>query len=81
MKELTGKTAFITGAGGSGIGLGIAKTLAKAGMNIVISDITPDLIASTETEHKENRSWGIFRFNSALYVAQHSRRIPLFIRR
>ncbi len=53
MKELTGKTAFITGAGGSGIGLGIAKTLAKAGMNIVISDIRGDLIASSESELKE----------------------------
>ena len=38
MKDLKGKTAFITG-GASGIGLGIAKVCAKEGMNIVIADL------------------------------------------
>jgi NAD(P)-dependent dehydrogenase (short-subunit alcohol dehydrogenase family) len=38
MENVKGKTAFITG-GASGIGLGIAKACAKAGMNIVIADM------------------------------------------
>jgi NAD(P)-dependent dehydrogenase (short-subunit alcohol dehydrogenase family) len=38
MKDLQGKTAFITG-GASGIGLGIAKACAKYGMNVVIADM------------------------------------------
>ncbi|NLA85890.1 MAG: SDR family NAD(P)-dependent oxidoreductase [Clostridiales bacterium] len=37
MKDLKGKTAFITG-GASGLGLGIAKACAKEGMNVVIAD-------------------------------------------
>jgi NAD(P)-dependent dehydrogenase (short-subunit alcohol dehydrogenase family) len=37
MKDLEGKTAFITG-GASGIGLGIAKACAKYGMKVVIAD-------------------------------------------
>jgi NAD(P)-dependent dehydrogenase (short-subunit alcohol dehydrogenase family) len=41
MKDLPGKTAFVTG-GASGIGLGIAKALSKAGMKIVIADIRQD---------------------------------------
>ena len=41
MKELRGKTAFITG-GGSGVGLGQAKVFAGAGMNVVIADIRQD---------------------------------------
>jgi len=38
MKDLEGKTAFITG-GASGIGLGIAKACAKYGMRTVIADV------------------------------------------
>ena len=41
MRDLEGKTAFITG-GASGIGLGIAKTLAGAGMRVVIADLRQD---------------------------------------
>jgi NAD(P)-dependent dehydrogenase (short-subunit alcohol dehydrogenase family) len=41
MQNLSGKTAFVTG-GASGIGLGIAKALGKAGMNVVIADIRQD---------------------------------------
>jgi NAD(P)-dependent dehydrogenase (short-subunit alcohol dehydrogenase family) len=41
MQNLPGKTAFITG-GASGIGLGIAKALLGAGMNVTIADIRQD---------------------------------------
>ncbi len=42
-KELTGKTAFITG-GARGIGLAVAIEMAKAGANIVIYDIATEVI-------------------------------------
>lgn len=38
MKDVAGKTAFITG-GANGIGLGIAKALVKARANVVLADI------------------------------------------
>lgn len=41
MQNLPGKTAFVTG-GASGIGLGIAKALLGAGMNVTIADIRQD---------------------------------------
>ncbi|SFG44220.1 NADP-dependent 3-hydroxy acid dehydrogenase YdfG [Novosphingobium sp. CF614] len=41
MQNLPGKTAFVTG-GASGIGLGIAKALLGADMNVVIADIRQD---------------------------------------
>src|SRR6185436_15792611 len=41
MQNLSGKTSFVTG-GASGIGLGIAKALKKAGMNVAIADIRQD---------------------------------------
>ena len=41
MKELAGKTAFVTG-GASGIGLGMARVFAWAGLNVVAADIRED---------------------------------------
>jgi len=41
MKDVEGKTAFITG-GASGVGLGMAKVFANAGMKVVIADIRQD---------------------------------------
>ena len=38
MNDLEGKTAFVTGAA-SGIGLGMAKALLGAGMNVVLADV------------------------------------------
>ena len=38
MKDFAGKTAFITG-GASGIGLGMARALGHAGMNVILADI------------------------------------------
>jgi NAD(P)-dependent dehydrogenase (short-subunit alcohol dehydrogenase family) len=49
MQNLPGKTAFVTG-GASGIGLGIAKALLGAGMNIVIADIRDDHLATATAE-------------------------------
>jgi len=43
MKDVAGKTAFVTG-GASGIGLGMATAFAGAGMNVVIADLRPDHI-------------------------------------
>jgi len=41
MRELADRVAFITG-GGSGIGLGLARVCADAGMKVVIADIRQD---------------------------------------
>jgi NAD(P)-dependent dehydrogenase (short-subunit alcohol dehydrogenase family) len=41
MKNVEGKTAFITG-GASGIGLGLAKVLLRAGMKVMIADVRQD---------------------------------------
>ncbi len=49
MQNLEGKTAFVTG-GASGIGLGIAKALLGAGMNVAIADIRDDHLAAATAE-------------------------------
>jgi NAD(P)-dependent dehydrogenase (short-subunit alcohol dehydrogenase family) len=49
MQNLAGKTAFVTG-GASGIGLGIAKALSGAAMNVVIADIRGDHLAAAQAE-------------------------------
>lgn len=49
MQDLAGKTAFVTG-GASGIGLGIAKALLGAGMNVAIADIRQDHLDSAVAE-------------------------------
>jgi NAD(P)-dependent dehydrogenase (short-subunit alcohol dehydrogenase family) len=49
MQNLSGKTAFVTG-GASGIGLGIAKALLGAGMNVVIADIRNDHLQAAQAE-------------------------------
>ena len=54
MKELKGKTAFITG-GASGLGLGIAKACAAEGMNVVMVDLRQDVLDSAvELFNKNN---------------------------
>jgi NAD(P)-dependent dehydrogenase (short-subunit alcohol dehydrogenase family) len=49
MQNLAGKTAFVTG-GASGIGLGIAKALSGAGMNVAIADIRDDHLQAANAE-------------------------------
>ncbi len=44
MKDLAGKTAFVTGAA-SGIGLGIATAFAQAGVKVMLCDIEADALA------------------------------------
>ena len=44
MKDLAGKTAFVTGAA-SGIGLGIATALAQAGVKVMLCDIEGGALA------------------------------------
>jgi NAD(P)-dependent dehydrogenase (short-subunit alcohol dehydrogenase family) len=49
MRDFNGKTAIVTGAA-SGIGLGIAKALAEAGVNIVLADLRPEALAGARAE-------------------------------
>jgi NAD(P)-dependent dehydrogenase (short-subunit alcohol dehydrogenase family) len=43
MRELAGKTAFVTG-GASGIGLALGQAFAEAGMNVMLADIETDAL-------------------------------------
>jgi NAD(P)-dependent dehydrogenase (short-subunit alcohol dehydrogenase family) len=49
MRELRGKTAFITG-GASGIGFGMARTFAGEGMRIVLADVEAGALASATAQ-------------------------------
>ena len=53
MKDLKGKTAFITG-GASGMGLGIAKACAKEGVNVVLVDMRQSALDEALPIFKEN---------------------------
>lgn len=55
MKDLAGKTAVVTGAA-QGIGLGISRALAGAGMNVALADIQPDAV---ERARQEIASFGV----------------------
>jgi NAD(P)-dependent dehydrogenase (short-subunit alcohol dehydrogenase family) len=49
MRELAGKTAFVTG-GASGIGFALGRTFAEAGMQVMLADIEDDAL-SAAVEH------------------------------
>jgi NAD(P)-dependent dehydrogenase (short-subunit alcohol dehydrogenase family) len=51
MKDLAGKTAFVTGAA-SGIGLGIATALAQAGVKVMLCDIEEAALAMAVADLK-----------------------------
>jgi NAD(P)-dependent dehydrogenase (short-subunit alcohol dehydrogenase family) len=55
MKELAGKTAFVTGAA-SGIGLGIATAFAQAGVKVMLCDIEEAALASALEELKHTNA-------------------------
>lgn len=44
MRELSGKTAFVTG-GASGIGFALGRAFAEAGMNVMLADVEADVLA------------------------------------
>jgi len=58
MDELSGRTALVTG-GASGIGLGIARALARAGTTVVIADVDHDAVRSAEDSLDSQRVAGI----------------------
>jgi NAD(P)-dependent dehydrogenase (short-subunit alcohol dehydrogenase family) len=45
MRELAGRTAFVTG-GASGIGFGLGQAFAEAGMNVMLADIEAEALAA-----------------------------------
>ena len=45
MRELAGKTAFVTG-GASGIGLALGQTFAEAGMKVMLADIEANALSA-----------------------------------
>ena len=49
MQEFSGRTAVITG-GASGIGLGMARSFAKRGMQLVLADLDEELLRAAEQE-------------------------------
>jgi NAD(P)-dependent dehydrogenase (short-subunit alcohol dehydrogenase family) len=55
MKNLSGKTAFITG-GASGIGLALVKIFLNEGMNVVVADLRQDHIDAAKRELVDHAS-------------------------
>lgn len=56
MRDLAGKTAFVTG-GASGIGLALGQAFAEAGMNVMLADIEADALeTAVESLHSPNVS-------------------------
>ena len=56
MRELTGKTAFVTG-GASGIGLALSRAFAQAGMKVMLADIeTGALDAAVSSLHASGQN-------------------------
>jgi NAD(P)-dependent dehydrogenase (short-subunit alcohol dehydrogenase family) len=49
MTDITGRTAFITGAG-NGIGLGVARAFARAGANLVLVDLDAEALQRAKAE-------------------------------
>ena len=55
MRDVTGKTAFITG-GASGMGLAMARSFAKAGMKVVIADIEQTALDAVTAEFEASNA-------------------------
>lgn len=54
MKDLSGKTAFVTG-GASGIGLSMARAFGAAGMNVMLADINEQDLEAAVAELRERQ--------------------------
>jgi NAD(P)-dependent dehydrogenase (short-subunit alcohol dehydrogenase family) len=54
MRDLTGKTAFITG-GASGLGLAMARSFGEAGMSVMLADIEEAPLKAAVTELEERQ--------------------------
>jgi NAD(P)-dependent dehydrogenase (short-subunit alcohol dehydrogenase family) len=52
MRELSGKTAFVTG-GASGIGLALGRAFAEVGMKVTLADIEADPLSAAVTKLRE----------------------------
>ena len=52
MRELAGKTAFVTG-GASGIGLGLGRAFAEAGMKVMLADIEAEALSAAVTQLRD----------------------------
>jgi NAD(P)-dependent dehydrogenase (short-subunit alcohol dehydrogenase family) len=52
MRELAGKTAFVTG-GASGIGLALGRAFAGAGMKVMLADIETDALTTAQQSLKD----------------------------
>lgn len=52
MRELVGKTAFVTGGAG-GIGLALGRAFAQAGMKVMLADIEADALQAAVTSLRE----------------------------
>lgn len=68
MRELRGKTAFVTGAA-SGIGLGICRALARAGVNVALADIEQQPL---DTAVAEIAALGVRAFGVRLDVSDEA---------
>ncbi len=49
MRDVAGKVAFVTG-GASGIGLGLARTLARAGVRVAIADVRAEALRAASSK-------------------------------
>lgn len=49
MRDLRGRTAFVTG-GASGIGLGMVRCFLREGMNVMVADLSDEHLAQARTE-------------------------------
>ena len=72
MQNLAGKTAIITG-GASGIGLGIARALLEAGMNVAIGDVQADALQAAARALADELEKGLETAEEVDETAQASR--------
>jgi NAD(P)-dependent dehydrogenase (short-subunit alcohol dehydrogenase family) len=54
MKDLTGKTAFVTG-GASGLGLAMAEAFGREGMNVMVADLEQDALSRAVAVLRSNQ--------------------------